>query len=300
MKKAFTLIELLVVIAIIAILAAILFPVFAQAKHAAKATATLSNLKQDGLAFLMYSNDYDDLLPLSAEVDYTGNNWNTWQGIIQPYVKNWAIILDPLLPAPTGQYAYWLQIEHFGAPPRAAADQGQTGSTYMVPSSRYWNYPSGTTVHMDGLLGAGIDNSQGAGFYAYQTAPSLSSSAINAPADTDMISEAGNWDYWWGVFGDSTPGRFCGAWEPQSNWMIGGFMWSYGGPNAHKAPRTDSTTQGDGSGLANGCAQPQGQSTYVAADGHASSMDWRGQFISGTQGSSGNWSATHFSPGGPY
>jgi prepilin-type N-terminal cleavage/methylation domain-containing protein len=63
-RKAFTLIELLVVIAIIAILAAILFPVFAQAKEQAKKTATLSNFKQVGLATLIYAGDTDDLLPL--------------------------------------------------------------------------------------------------------------------------------------------------------------------------------------------------------------------------------------------
>lgn len=63
MRRAFTLIELLVVIAIIAILAAILFPVFAQAKLAAKKTTTLSNIKQVGTATLIYAGDYDDVYP---------------------------------------------------------------------------------------------------------------------------------------------------------------------------------------------------------------------------------------------
>ncbi|QYK53211.1 MAG: prepilin-type N-terminal cleavage/methylation domain-containing protein [Fimbriimonadaceae bacterium] len=65
MKKAFTLIELLVVIAIIAILAAILFPVFAQAKVAAKKTKSLAELKQVGTATAIYLGDYDDLYPLA-------------------------------------------------------------------------------------------------------------------------------------------------------------------------------------------------------------------------------------------
>lgn len=63
MRKAFTLIELLVVIAIIAILAAILFPVFAQAKLAAKKTVTLSNIKQVGMATILYAGDSDDIWP---------------------------------------------------------------------------------------------------------------------------------------------------------------------------------------------------------------------------------------------
>lgn len=69
--RGFTLIELLVVIAIIAILAAILFPVFAQAKLAAKKTTSLSNVKQQGLGSLMYANDYDDTLPWQ---DVVNNN----------------------------------------------------------------------------------------------------------------------------------------------------------------------------------------------------------------------------------
>src|SRR5579862_546703 len=89
-RSAFTLIELLVVIAIIAILAAILFPVFAQAKLAAKKTADLSNLKQIGLGALMYSTDADDYYPRN---DYLGIGRQTWapftyREAIAPYVKN--------------------------------------------------------------------------------------------------------------------------------------------------------------------------------------------------------------------
>ena len=62
-NRAFTLIELLVVIAIIAILAAILFPVFAQARDKARSSACLSNTKQIGTAILMYTEDYDETLP---------------------------------------------------------------------------------------------------------------------------------------------------------------------------------------------------------------------------------------------
>jgi len=64
-KRAFTLIELLVVIAIIAVLAAILFPVFAQAKMAAIKTQAISNMKQQGTASVLYAGDYDDILPMA-------------------------------------------------------------------------------------------------------------------------------------------------------------------------------------------------------------------------------------------
>src|ERR1700678_673510 len=89
-RNAFTLIELLVVIAIIAILAAILFPVFAQAKLAAKKTTDLSNLKQMGLGALMYSNDYDDFFPRNDYLTPQRQQWApfTWRESTGPYIKN--------------------------------------------------------------------------------------------------------------------------------------------------------------------------------------------------------------------
>jgi len=96
-RKAFTLIELLVVIAIIAILAAILFPVFAQAKAAAKKTASLSNIKQITLGGQMYCGDSDDTVPLAIEWQSTGSpTWSCWSTGVQPYIKNWNMMWSPL------------------------------------------------------------------------------------------------------------------------------------------------------------------------------------------------------------
>ena len=100
-KKAFTLIELLVVIAIIAILAAILFPVFAQAKKAAKQTVGISNMKQIGLSLHMYANDFDDTSPNRRipVTDAGGTYYLSWKAVDYPYVKNAGVFTDPINPA---------------------------------------------------------------------------------------------------------------------------------------------------------------------------------------------------------
>lgn len=101
-RKAFTLIELLVVIAIIAILAAILFPVFAQAKVSAKKSVSLSNMRQVATAFSLYLGDYDDTVP--ALYYYDANNLSIastqgfyyWPVLLMPYAKSESIFLCPL------------------------------------------------------------------------------------------------------------------------------------------------------------------------------------------------------------
>jgi prepilin-type N-terminal cleavage/methylation domain-containing protein/prepilin-type processing-associated H-X9-DG protein len=97
-RRAFTLIELLVVIAIIAILAAILFPVFAQARDTARQSACLSNMKQLGLGLGMYGQDYDETLPswpfrsgaggMFNDPRYKLWSYGLWVDALMPYVKN--------------------------------------------------------------------------------------------------------------------------------------------------------------------------------------------------------------------
>lgn len=97
----FTLIELLVVIAIIAILAAILFPVFAQAREAARKSACQSNLKQIGTAWAMYAQDYDERTLINTWSDGIANQKNRiWSEQMQPYAKNYGIALCPSDPTP--------------------------------------------------------------------------------------------------------------------------------------------------------------------------------------------------------
>ncbi len=109
MRRGFTLIELLVVIAIIAILAAILFPVFARAREKARQSSCLSNMKQLGLAFLQYAQDYDEMCPLNYQYPLNAAvGYQLYQHQLSPYVKNRQIFTCPS--RNTTQVGYGLNI----------------------------------------------------------------------------------------------------------------------------------------------------------------------------------------------
>lgn len=176
--RGFTLIELLVVIAIIAILAAILFPVFAQAKAAAKKAATLSNAKQLTLGVIMYTGDSDDTAPSgTAWAPPSGpggypigyNGWAaTWAWLITPYVKSSQLFYDPQAPTTSPQSF------GTGLPP----DPVLTATTY--PNFGY-NYTYMSPWGPNGL---------GAQVYGIEVGISMTSSS--KPAQTIMLAERGS------------------------------------------------------------------------------------------------------------
>jgi prepilin-type N-terminal cleavage/methylation domain-containing protein/prepilin-type processing-associated H-X9-DG protein len=185
-RKGFTLIELLVVIAIIAILAAILFPVFAQARDKARQTACISNCKQIGTAFMMYNQDYDEQFPFVTCGDsYTGGcaNWIPgslpWPLTIQPYIKNFGVYVCPsdgdkaCFSKPGSVNGYDKMLVYAGWP-SAHLNMTPQEQASIFPLSYATNY-----YLSNSSLGGGVASG------------TVSLGAIAAPAKTMLLSEYG-------------------------------------------------------------------------------------------------------------
>jgi len=167
MKRGFTLIELLVVIAIIALLAALLFPVFARAKLAAKGAGCVSNLSQIGKSMLLYMNDYDDLFPNAIDDSdrVHPEQWDafplfeaqishlpTMQVALQPYVKSKEVFHCP---ADTGTQ---LLDDHFpltfsGSP----SDYATFGSSYLYRTEITFRLESQTSLQVPASINVYFD-----------------------------------------------------------------------------------------------------------------------------------------------
>ena len=226
MKRAFTLIELLVVIAIIAILAAILFPVFAQAKLAAKKTQDLSNVKNISLAIHMYASDYEDTFP--RQVYASGVNlwgWDTpttWRETVQPYVKNGVSnYIDGANQVPMSQGGIW------DTPNGPAGARGHYNSNrILMPAHCYWN----------GTQSAWVCDSTPQGVpNGTPTMPSVPMTSLDAPAQIASMWTVGiNPD--WNASGD---------FSESSWWWFGGAQWPpvFTGPTSGEQWDADSNVQ---------------------------------------------------------
>ncbi len=269
-NRAFTLIELLVVIAIIAILAAILFPVFAQARDSARQASCLSNAKQVGLAAMMYAQDYDEVLPRHdnngscgyGQVPCAGPDWGDMSytgtlkeaegvmffGALQPYIKNTQISICPGL----------------GASKWSTATQTVTDVNWGGPYSKdketlYYNALGQMAINIlvvdYGPQGSRVNGRPGK--VHGQMA------AMTHPADTILCVSESTWDYGpslssgvgnGGVWPDSGSGG-C-YWDGSEGWSI----------YPHKGSRSHSS----GGKLNNTVAQ--GFAVYTFCDGHVKAM----------------------------
>jgi len=226
-SRAFTLIELLVVIAIIAILAAILFPVFAQAKMAAKKTVDLSNNKQQATAIIMYGADADDMFPRSV-AHPAGRNlggWNvpfTWREAIMPYVKNGEANYGT---SSQGTKILLADGGLFESPVKKGRGQ-YTMNRNLAPGNCYWWAGSHNQwvcdTNDDGSVNPGID-----------PMPSVSMTTVDAPAQV-ITTYAMGVNPAWTASGDYSEGSW---------WWWGGTQWPpvFTGPTSAEKWDADST-----------------------------------------------------------
>jgi len=301
-SKAFTLIELLVVIAIIAILAAILFPVFAQAKMQAKKASCLSNTKEMALANLMYTNDADDYFAQAQSGDdfVATAPHICWTTTVYPYIKNGDQELDTFsgLTVSTGKGGIFLD----PAAPRIPSQTDYTQEGYEFGVNRLIlidNYASGDWLPASQIL------------------PSLTTTGIDTPADRVLLAEKGmntvqdGWNYPWIVdwqfqyIGSiaSTPGN------PATVYRDGDDSWNPSSPVYSPNIDTD-CVQGVSDGGWECAAHPRYRyskvSTFAFTDGHAKAIVrgglkwWHNIYVPRGDITVNNWEYGWYYPGEPF
>lgn len=278
-SRAFTLIELLVVIAIIAILAAILFPVFAQAKVAAKKASIISNAKQMGLAQLMYAADADDTF--SPAVGFQAN-WSlpAHNVLTLPYVKNVGIYMDPFTPAKLDSNPFVLNSQ-WGMTTRRTASSWCPASATDLSGCAFGRYNAKTRAEITSGAHWGRDGVGGVykepgtwiwASYGYKDSfPSHTQTSIGRVAETILIAQAYHHDFMWHM--DWNPDEAFRYWADGVFNLMGDQNMNCGpagrvGETGRKAgvyPITASTSLAE---------WPQGTNVAVYADGHAKAEKW--------------------------
>lgn len=191
-SAAFTLIELLVVIAIIAILAAILFPVFAQARERARQTACVSNSRQLALANYMYAQDWNDTyLPSTNYATPTSEPTRIWPAMIQPYVKNTGVFLCPSATG-GGFAADWSLrgIAPIGYNTRAGYDPGGLEAPTSVAAMAVVDEPARTVLMADTACGPNSLKYRGYVFDPMNGIENATDVRLSTPlvADRDLVA----------------------------------------------------------------------------------------------------------------
>jgi len=244
MIKAFTLIELLVVIAIISILASILFPVFARAREQARKSACLSNLKQIGLAVMMYVQDYDETYPVAylatpSSDSMSGYSASYWFNTLQPYTKNRQVWFCPtagrIMVSDTSGYQ-----QYSGGYGYNACGTGAIGSS--------------NTAHWNGF-GQSVDEATGT-IKCTPNGNAVNMAAVTSPSETILITDpASNGTEYTTLYFYS--GSDISYWPQLHGGPVGPF---YGkqSDNAYK------TTEA--------YLHPSGGGNYLFADGHVKYM----------------------------
>lgn len=260
LRKGFTLIELLVVIAIIAILAAILFPVFAQARDKARSASCLSNLKQVATASLMYVQDYDEtIMPARTQADFKSANgaacnrgFSPWVVLIQPYTKNWTMMRCPS--QPEDPFDIW----------GTNASSIPECNWALWPSYGInWNYLQKTTGDNAGCVENG---------WCPGGLPNISIAQIKSPAATVFCTDTkavGTSTGWFSSFVVDSPA--CNQDYRNNAWYCGTYS-NHGWGTGNTVGETNNFAGGKGGGTGLFHARHNGGGNVAFCDGHTKWM----------------------------